>query len=283
MTRLKAHDFSAKRNLKKFLLIGLLLFGIVFAIAANQIRFVNLMQPLQDWVFAIEDEYQKWFVQQNLNNPLVLLPLAFVGGLLASISPCILSLLPINLGYIGTREITSRRDAFTKAGLFVLGVTTTLSLLGMFSAFAVAIVMQFRGYINLAIGFIILIIGLNLLGLLRLPLPQTSFELPFNNPYSFGLTFAFVVSPCSSPVLIAVVTAAAATGSQIQGALTMICYSLGYTALIFFASLFTGLAKQTRLLLPYSSRLLWFGGIVLTFIGGYYLVNGIRWFVLVAT
>jgi cytochrome c biogenesis protein CcdA len=39
-----------------------------------------------------------------------LLPLAFLGGLIASVSPCILGLLPINRSYIGTLELKSRRN-----------------------------------------------------------------------------------------------------------------------------------------------------------------------------
>jgi cytochrome c-type biogenesis protein len=48
-----------------------------------------------------------------------LLPLAFAGGLISSLSPCQLSLLGVNLSYIGTREFTSRKDALIKAIAFV--------------------------------------------------------------------------------------------------------------------------------------------------------------------
>lgn len=85
-------------------------------------------QQIDHLVAVVENSYQQWLKNQNTANPLVLVPLAFVGGLLASISPCILALLPINLSYIGTRNITSRRDAFIKASLFVLGVVSILSL-----------------------------------------------------------------------------------------------------------------------------------------------------------
>jgi len=258
----------------------LLVVGLGMAIAASQIRFAQLFQPLQAFVFGLEDLYQPWFAQHSTQSPWLLLPLAFLGGLLASLSPCILCLLPINLGYIGTRDITSRKDALVKATAFVLGVATTLSVIGLFSSLAGAIAFQYRGYLNLAIGGLILIMGLSLLELISLNLPSLGDRLPIANPYSFGLTFALVTSPCASPIMFAVIAAAGATGSQVYSILAMMSYALGYTAILFFASVFTGLAKQARTLLTYSSQLLRLGGGLLLLIGAYYIASGIQWILL---
>ncbi|HAX86590.1 MAG TPA: hypothetical protein DCY91_10035 [Cyanobacteria bacterium UBA11370] len=238
-----------------------------------------LSEIIDKFAFEWGDRYRQWFDQQTTHNPLVLFLLSFAGGLIASISPCILSLLPVNLTYIGTREITSRWDAFVKAGSFVLGVVTMLSLLGLFSSFAGAVLIQFRGYIQIAVGVVIILMGLTLLGIIHLPLPQTALKLPIASPYGVGLTFALVSSPCTSPVMFAVLAAGAATGSQIQSTLAMVSYALGYTAVIFLASLFTSLIKQTRFLLNYSEKILRLGSMILMGIGGYYLIDGLFWLV----
>ena len=73
-----------------------------------------ISHPIEQVISIVENRYQQWFAQQDTTNPFVLLPLAFLGGVLASISPCILGLLPVNLSYIGTLKINSRWDAFTK-------------------------------------------------------------------------------------------------------------------------------------------------------------------------
>lgn len=243
---------------------------------ATHIRFAPLFAPLQNLVFWLEGQFQPWFEQQT-QHPQMLLPLAFVGGLIASLSPCILCLLPVNLGYIGTRDIASRKDALLKAGLFVLGVVTTLSLLGLVSSFAAAIALQFRGYINLMVGALIVGMGLSLLGLFSFKLPTLPENWAIAGPYGFGLTFALVASPCASPVMVAVLAAAGATGSRAYSVLTMTSYALGYTAIIFLASLFTGLAKQARSALTYSEKVLRVGGVVLLLVGGYYLTSGTQW------
>lgn len=237
-----------------------------------------ISHPIEQVISLVENHYQQWFDQQDTANPLVLLPLAFIGGILASVSPCILALLPVNLSYIGTLKITSRRDAFVKAGLFVLGAVTILSLFGLVSSFAGAVMVEYRGYINIVVGLIMALMGLWLIGVIRIPLPEMDVNLPQAGPYGVGLTFALVSSPCASPVLFAVLAAAAATGSQVIGTLTMASYALGYTSLIFLASLFTGLAKQSNQLLKHSEGIIRFGSVALMMTGAYYLLTGTQWF-----
>ncbi|WP_232287215.1 cytochrome c biogenesis protein CcdA [Crocosphaera watsonii WH 8501] len=198
---------------------------------------------------------------------------------LASISPCILALLPVNLSYIGTLNIKSRWDAFSKAGLFVLGAVTILSLFGLVSSFAGLVMVEYRGYINIVVGLIMAVMGLWLIGVVKIPLPQMNVSLPVAGPYGVGLTFALVSSPCASPVLFAVLAAAAASGSQILGTLTMVSYALGYTMLIFLASLFTGLAKQSKKLLSHSETIIRTGSVALIMTGAYYLFTCTKWFI----
>jgi cytochrome c-type biogenesis protein len=267
-------QFKKSKNfgLPLILFLGtiLLILGVHYFEAASS--------GLEYVISLMENTYQQWFGKQNTTNPLILFLLAFIGGLLASVSPCILALLPVNLSYIGTIKITSRRDAFIKAGLFVLGNITILSMFGLFSSFASFVIVDFRGHINIIIGAIILVMGLSFAGVFHLPLPQTQISLPINGPYGVGLTFALVSSPCASPVLFAVLAAAAATGSQLLSVLTMVFYALGYTFIIFLASLFTGLVKQRQVLLSKSDWVIRFGSAALILAGGYYIVTGIRWF-----
>jgi len=267
-------DKKAKisKKLLFYLVLGLLALILVLTIGPI------IGHPLEKAISIVENSYQQWLDRQDTNNPLVLLPLAFLGGVIASISPCILALLPVNLSYIGTLKIESRWDAFSKAGLFVLGAVTILSLFGLVSSFAGTVMVEYRGYINIVVGLIMAVMGLWLLGVIKLPLPQMNLNLPQAGPYGVGLTFALVSSPCASPVLFAVLAAAAATGSQVLGTLTMVSYALGYTILIFLASLFTGLAKQSRNLLQHSETIIRLGSVALMVTGAYYLVTGTQWF-----
>ena len=266
---------SPKIPKKWFVFGGLVLLGFVLALLIID----PVSKGLEYTISVVENRYQEWFSQQDTANPMVLMPLAFTGGLIASISPCILAMLPINLSYIGTRNITSRKDALIKAGMFVLGNVIILSLFGLVSSFAGFVIVEYRGHINVAVGVIILIMGLGLLGLIRIPLPQINVGGSNLGPFGVGLTYAMVSSPCASPVLFAVLAASAASGSQVLSILTMVSYALGYTIVIFLSSLLTGFAKQAKLLLKYSEGITKFGSIALILAGIYYLFIGIKWFI----
>ncbi len=264
----------AKALRKWFIYGGLGVLALVLVLTIGPI----ISHPIERAISIVENQYQQWFDRQDTANPFILLPLSFLGGLLASVSPCILALLPVNLSYIGTLKIKSRGDAFVKAGLFVLGAVTILSLFGLVSSFAGFVMVEFRGYINIAVGLIMAVMGLWLMGVIALPLPQMNVNLPQAGPYGVGLTFALVSSPCASPVLFAVLAASAGTGSPILGTLTMVFYALGYTMIIFLASLFTGLAKQSKRLLQHSDGVIRFGSLALMLTGAYYLFTGTQWF-----
>jgi cytochrome c-type biogenesis protein len=253
--------------------------GIFTAIAIVLTKNSEWFQPVENFISQTENQYEKWGESQPLTNPWLLIPFAFGGGLLASISPCILAMLPVNLSYIGTLNVKSRREAFWNAAGFVLGVVTILSIFGLFSSIAGAVMVDFRGYINLVVGVLIILMGLSIGGLFHLPLPQFQVSLPpFAGTYGVGLTFALISSPCASPVLFAVLAAAAATGSPVWSVLTMVAYALGYTAVIFATSLFAGLMKFTRKILMNSEAVMRWGGLALILMGGYYVVSGVLWF-----
>jgi cytochrome c-type biogenesis protein len=266
-----------RQNLPKWSIwLGL---AMLVSIAILLTKQLNLLELLEAAIARTENNYQKWGESQPLSNPWLLIAFAFGGGLLASISPCILALLPVNLSYIGTLNVKSRWEACWNATGFVLGVVTILSLFGLFSSVAGAIMVEWRGYINLAVGMLIILMGLSISGLVHLPLPQVQLSLPpVAGTYGVGLTFALVSSPCASPVLFAVLAAAAATGSPLWSVLTMVAYALGYTAIIFATSLFAGLIKLTRRILVNSELVMRSGGLALVLMGGYYVVSGILWF-----
>lgn len=236
--------------------------------------------------------YRGWLKSYHASNPLFLMLPCFVGGLVVSVSPCTLSLLPVNLTYIGTQEFTSRTDALKKSSLFVLGTATVLTLLGLFSGFQGFILIDYQGHVQVAIGLLMVCLGLNLLFAfsqrLSLSLLQGSshsfaeaIRSSVIGPYGVGMSFALIVTPCASPILFAVLGIAAATHSPLQGGIMLFAYALGYSGLVFLAGLFTGLAKQVRKLSPYTQVVSKLAAVVMVLFGCSYAVNGIKWFLAV--
>jgi cytochrome c-type biogenesis protein len=165
----------------------------------------------------------------------VALPAAgLVGGLLASVSPCVLPLVPLNAAYVGAGRPGAARATLASAG-FVAGAVLTLSILGLFAELAGAVFVQHRGPIRLAVGGILLLLGAvkaELLPFPRLPAPAGTRGL---GPVAAGATFALVTTPCASPILLAVLAAAAAQTVPGLSVATMASFAIGYTALVFAA------------------------------------------------
>jgi cytochrome c-type biogenesis protein len=114
-----------RKNLPKWAIwVGLAMLVAIAIVLAKQL---NLLESLASAIARTENQYQQWGESQPLTNPWLLISFAFGGGLLASISPCILAMLPVNLSYIGTLNVKSRRAAFWNATEFVLGVVTMVA------------------------------------------------------------------------------------------------------------------------------------------------------------
>jgi cytochrome c biogenesis protein CcdA len=193
---------------------------------------------------------------------------ALLGGLAASLSPCILGMLPVNLSYIGAVHLRSRGAAFRVATAFVCGVIVVNAILGLFSSLFFAVFVQYREPVNIAVGLLMIAMGLGLLGAITIPIPSIVRTIPKDaGPFLVGLAFALVATPCASPVLVAVLAAAAKTGSSLQSVLAMTIYSIGYTAILFAASLFAGIATASRSLLAHGGVITRFSSIALIGLG----------------
>lgn len=220
------------------------------------------------------------FLKGTSGLPLPLLvALSFGGGLAASLTPCVLAMLPMNLSYIGTTNITSKLDAFKKSFVFVVGAAVIFTLLGLFASFASFVMVEYRGYINIFIGIFIILMGLSESEIIKFPLPQFVTNIPNGGPFIIGMAFALVSSPCASPILFAVLAMASSSGSVASGMLIMFAYSLGYTGIIFITSLFAGIAKQLSYFKQHSKMISIASTVILSLLGAFYLYSGIRWFI----
>jgi cytochrome c-type biogenesis protein len=182
-----------------------------------------------------------------------LYPIAFFGGLVASISPCILGMLPLNLSYIGASKMKSRSAAIRVASLFVLGVIVVNVALGLVSSLFFALFVQYRAPVNIGVGAVTVLMGLWMVGLVRLPTPQIGTRIPAGGgSFIVGLVFALIASPCASPILVFILEAVSIAGSPLRAVGAMTVYAIGYTLVLFLASLFAGLATASRRVLAHT-------------------------------
>jgi cytochrome c-type biogenesis protein len=195
---------------------------------------------LADWARSSEQ-----LLQGSLAHPGPLtLAVVFAGGVLTSLGPCSLSLLPVTLAYLaGFGGDGSRPDALAAVSRplpwqrsisFAAGIVSALVLLGLASGLMGRLYGSLPSQIPLLVAVVAVVMGLNLLGLLRFPLPagpdpelwRRRVPAPLA-PLAAGLAFGLAATPCTTPVLAVLLTWMAQNGRPLQGMVLLTCFGAG--------------------------------------------------------
>lgn len=205
---------------------------------------------LQTGLYQLEHWADRWVGQQLDHLSWSSLGVLAIAGLATSLTPCMLSMLPITLGYIGGYEAQGQRQATWQSLWFSSGLATTLTLMGVGAVLLGRVYGQIGVGLPVIVAAIAILMGLNLLEIIPLRLPGLGdIPLPQGWPhglrsYLLGMTFGLVASPCSTPVL-ATLLAWVATAQQLWiGGVLLLAYALGYVSPLIIAGLFVGSLKQ---------------------------------------
>lgn len=161
--------------------------------------------------------------------------LVLLGGILSAISVCYIPILIMFGGYMGKHSNEGKGKALRITWSFVFGMMITSAVMGVIAAFIGKEIMKvFTGFgLDLWIPAIIgLLMGLQLLGLIKLKMPKM-FTVKGKKPdtmvgaFTLGLPFGLVITPCTIPIFVMVITYVAAQGSIVHGALLLTVYTIG--------------------------------------------------------
>lgn len=178
---------------------------------------------------------------------------AFLAGLLSFASPCVLPLVPAYLGFLagaaaedGEGTAPVRRSILGAALLFVLGFASVFILLGATASSLGRVLMDHIETLTLLSGALLVVFGLHMTGLIRIPLLYRQARLEpmarpagLIGPYVVGLAFGFGWSPCVGPVLAAILLVAGAEASVGRGMLLLAIYAAGIGIPFLIAAAFT--------------------------------------------
>ncbi len=232
-----------------------------------------MLENLQTKLYYLE-QFANNLVNNQLNHlSWISIGIIIMAGLLTSLTPCMLSMLPITIAYIGGYESKGRLQAATQSIWFSLGLATTLAGLGIIAASLGKVYGQIGIGLPIIVSIIAIIMGLNLLEIIPLNLPSLNNtdwivdELPKSfRSYLLGATFGLVASPCSTPVLATILAWVANSQDWVVGGVLLLGYTLGYVAPLILAGTFTASLKKLLELRQFSS---WInpisGGLLISF------------------
>jgi cytochrome c-type biogenesis protein len=193
----------------------------------------SLGLTLADWARSSEQ-----LLQASLADPGPLtLATVFTGGLLTSLGPCSLSLLPVTLAYLaGFGDSGSRRHTspWLRSLSFAAGIVGALVLLGLASGLMGRLYGRLPDQIPLVVAVLAVVMGLNLLGLLRFPLPagpdpeawRRRVPAPLG-PLAAGMAFGLAATPCTTPVLAVLLAWMAQHGRPLQSMVMLTFFGAG--------------------------------------------------------
>ena len=162
--------------------------------------------------------------------------LTFIEGIASFISPCLLPMVPIYISYfIGEdQEDNKNNKAISNSIGFVLGFTIVFLVLSIFASQLGSVLSNNIRYIKIFFGIVIIILGLNYMGLLRINfLNKTKMKnlntknFNFYKAILFGILFSVSWTPCIGTFLSSALLLIAKQQDTLKGIIMMLLYSIG--------------------------------------------------------
>jgi len=212
------------------------------------------------------------------NASLLAFGLAFLGGILTSIGPCNVAMIPLVVGYVGGTHDLTRARAFILSLVFAIGLALTFMLLGVAAALIGGLVGASTNWWYYVVAFVCFVIGLNMLGLIRIETPLWLGGLREKikikgapGALALGLVSGLVASQCATPVLAVILTYVMAKGALVYGAALLFVYAMGRGVPIVLAGTFAGVLKSFQKLGPWSDVIEKASGMIVIGVGFYFL------------
>lgn len=211
------------------------------------------------------------------NNVWLALITAFLAGVASSFSPCVLSTIPLIVGYVGGYAKKDKKLASKYSLIFCLGIIATFTLLGVASALLGRLFTGAGRWWYIILGAIMLIVGLQLIGVIEFR--NNSCRMPnkrkgMAGAFFLGILGGVLSSPCSTPILAAILAFVASKGNVPLGVMMLFLYSIGHCVLIFLAGTSVGLVES----ISNSKKTLFIGKVlkiflaVIIILAGFYLL-----------
>ena len=159
--------------------------------------------------------------------------ISFLEGVVTFISPCLLPMLPIYISYFAGGGERSAGKTLRCAFGFVLGFTAVFVAMGALAGTVGSFLIRYQTIVNIVLGGIVILFGLNFLGLVNLNLFKgmrsdvKTADMNFWSALVFGVVFSVGWTPCVGVFLGSALMLASQQGSAMVGTLMLLSYSLG--------------------------------------------------------
>ncbi len=174
--------------------------------------------------------------------------LALLAGVLTSFTPCALSSVPLVVGYVGGAGAANPKKALALSLTFALGSGLTFTVMGAIATAAGSLIGAASSWWYIVLGVLMLLMALQTWGIYEI-IPSSyliskSTKKGYIGALVAGILGGVFSSPCSTPVLIALLAVVAGAGSSAFGIVLLLLYSIGHGALAIICGTSVGFVKR---------------------------------------
>jgi len=211
-------------------------------------------------------------------QPLLAVPVVFLGGLMTALNPCVLASIPLAVGFVGGyTKGRSKGYAFLLALFLFLGIAASFTALGLIAGLAGTLFGSTSKFWPILIIVVCLVMGVQVLFFPKFECPMP----PRVTPKAGGVIGAFllgaltgvIATPCAMPILAVLLSYVASKGNVIYGGLLLFTYALGHSVLVLVAGTSIGIAEamvSSRGLQKASNILKRVSGVILLLVAAYF-------------
>lgn len=207
------------------------------------------------------------------------LALVFVEGLVSFLSPCVLPIIPIYMGYLAGNS-NEKRNSNKKVLLFtisfIFGILLAIFLMNASINLLQSFLKEHKTLFVRIGGILIVLLGIYQLGFIKINFLQRTFRFSLKTDnkmnvmvaFIMGFTFSFAWTPCIGPALSSILLLAASSGDFWYSNFLMIIYAFGFTLPFLVLGLFTNKAlnwlNSHRDIVKYTTKI---GAVILIIFG----------------
>lgn len=177
--------------------------------------------------------------------------LAVFAGVLTSFTPCSLSSIPLVIAYVGGTGQKDTKKAFSLSLIFAAGSAVTFTVLGVIASLAGKLIGTSASWWYGILGVLMILMALQTWGIFEIipssHLLSKSTRRGYIGAFLAGILGGVFSSPCSTPVLVALLAVVAGKGSIVWGILLLLLYSVGHGILGIVAGTSVGLVQKLSL------------------------------------
>lgn len=171
----------------------------------------------------------------------VTLAIAFLGGILSFLSPCCLAMMPGYVAHLAGASVSDKRNAgfqrttFLHSLVFVAGFSMVFVAIGVSLGLVGFVLTEKLPLLSRIGGVILILAGLNLIGILKIPFLFRTRQLDYSpsqrlgylRSFLIGMTFSIGWTPCVGPILGGILTLAITSESVGNATYLLVAYSIG--------------------------------------------------------